>query len=196
MLTFTFMVLLMKSHLSNCRTCSDNFWTQICDPMFIFCYIQPTPLASFRSVPALCHLHHQWPCVLYFWTKLVLGTLTKGKTKDKALWCIIRKLISGSHDPLTSNTDFLFLSHPIREAFCSFVSIPKDIMRDLVKKKKILLRSTFSIAFLWCAKLVTLSKKKIRLVSSDLFLVTPWWVLLISAFPQACPSIHYLNVPF
>ena len=53
MLTLTFMVLLMKSHLSNCRTCSDNFWTQICDLMFIFCYIQPTPLASFRSVPAV-----------------------------------------------------------------------------------------------------------------------------------------------
>ena len=67
----------------------------------------------------------------------MLRTLTEGKTKDKALWYIIRKLISGSHDPLTSNTDVLFLSHPIREAFCSFVSIPKDITRDLVKKKNL-----------------------------------------------------------
>lgn len=102
------------------------------DP-FIWLLLDPNSALDFAFVICPSFVSSAWlmtVCSSVWNTTGVKIGLVQGK--HKALWYITRKLILGYHDPLTSTTDFLFISHWIRVAFIVLCLIPKD-MRALVK---------------------------------------------------------------
>lgn len=114
MLKFIFRVLLTALHLSNAESAQVIFGTKYVTQHLSFLLDLAHSSGSFwililsqtlhlQSVPALCHLHNWWPCVLYFWIKLALRASTRARSKRKLSGTSLENWFQAIviHSPLT-----------------------------------------------------------------------------------------------